>query len=126
MQPQSLSPEHLLALAPQVLDIEGEALRALSTRLDAGFADAVALILACTGRVVVSGMGKSGHVGSKIAATLASTGTPPSSCTRAKQPRRPRHDRTQRCCAGLVEFGREQRNCQHRAADQARGAKLLR
>ena len=76
MQPQSLSPEHLLALARQVLDIEAEALRALSTRLDAGFSDAVALILACTGRVVVSGMGKSGHVGSKIAATLASTGTP--------------------------------------------------
>ena len=76
MQPQSISPEHLLALARQVLDIEAEALRALSTRLDAGFADAVALILACTGRVVVSGMGKSGHVGSKIAATLASTGTP--------------------------------------------------
>jgi len=76
MQPQSLSPEHLLALARQVLDIEAEALHALSSRLDAGFADAVTLILACTGRVVVSGMGKSGHVGSKIAATLASTGTP--------------------------------------------------
>ena len=76
MQPQSLSPEHLLALARQVLDIEAEALHALSSRLDAGFADAVGLILACSGRVVVSGMGKSGHVGSKIAATLASTGTP--------------------------------------------------
>lgn len=76
MQPQSLSPEHLLTLARQVLDIEAEALHALSSRLDAGFADAVTLILACTGRVVVSGMGKSGHVGSKIAATLASTGTP--------------------------------------------------
>jgi len=59
-----------------VLDIEADALRALSTRLDAGFADAVHLILACSGRVVVSGMGKSGHVGGKIAATLASTGTP--------------------------------------------------
>jgi arabinose-5-phosphate isomerase len=66
----------LLALARQVLDIEADALRALSTRLDAGFADAVQLILACSGRVVVSGMGKSGHVGGKIAATLASTGTP--------------------------------------------------
>jgi arabinose-5-phosphate isomerase len=66
----------LLALARQVLDIEADALRALATRLDHGFADAVQLILACTGRVVVSGMGKSGHVGSKIAATLASTGTP--------------------------------------------------
>jgi arabinose-5-phosphate isomerase len=66
----------LLALARQVLDIEADALRALSSRLDGGFADAVALILACTGRVVVSGMGKSGHIGGKIAATLASTGTP--------------------------------------------------
>ena len=76
MQPQHTAPEHLLALARQVLDIEADALRALSTRIDAGFADAVHLILACTGRVVVSGMGKSGHIGSKIAATLASTGTP--------------------------------------------------
>ncbi|MBS0310950.1 MAG: D-arabinose 5-phosphate isomerase, partial [Proteobacteria bacterium] len=70
MRPQPISTEHLLALARQVLDIEADALRALSTRLDAGFADAVQLILACRGRVVVSGMGKSGHVGSKIAATL--------------------------------------------------------
>ena len=76
MRPQPTSNEHLLALARQVLDIEADALRALSTRIDAGFAHAVHLILACTGRVVVSGMGKSGHVGSKIAATLASTGTP--------------------------------------------------
>ena len=76
MHPQAPAPEHLLALARQVLDIEAEALRTVSTRLDNGFAQAVSLILACTGRVVVSGMGKSGHVGSKIAATLASTGTP--------------------------------------------------
>ena len=76
MHPQPTSPEHLLALARQVLDIEADALRALSTRLDLRFADAVHAILACTGRVVVSGMGKSGHVGCKIAATLASTGTP--------------------------------------------------
>jgi len=76
MRPQQTPLEHLLTLARQVLDIEADALRALSTRLDAGFADAVHLILACSGRVVVSGMGKSGHVGGKIAATLASTGTP--------------------------------------------------
>jgi len=76
MRPQPTSSEHLLALARQVLDIEADALRTLSTRLDAGFADAVHLVLACKGRVVVSGMGKSGHVGGKIAATLASTGTP--------------------------------------------------
>lgn len=76
MHLQSNSPEHLLALARQVLDIEIDALRAVSSRLDRQFADAVHLILACTGRVVVSGMGKSGHIGCKIAATLASTGTP--------------------------------------------------
>ena len=76
MHPQPTSPEHLLALARQVLDIEAEALRMLATRLDHGFADAVRLILACSGRVVVSGMGKSGHIGGKLAATLASTGTP--------------------------------------------------
>jgi arabinose-5-phosphate isomerase len=76
MRPQASSSEHLLTLARQVLDIEADALRALSTRLDSGFADAVNLILACNGRVVVSGMGKSGHIGGKIAATLASTGTP--------------------------------------------------
>jgi arabinose-5-phosphate isomerase len=66
----------LLAQARRVLDIEADALRAMAGRLDRGFSDAVALILACRGRVVVSGMGKSGHVGGKIAATLASTGTP--------------------------------------------------
>ena len=76
MHAQSPRPEHLLTLARQVLDIEADALRVMASRLDAGFADAVTLILACTGRVVVSGMGKSGHVGGKIAATLASTGTP--------------------------------------------------
>ena len=76
MRPQPPSPEHLLDLARHVLDIEADALRTMSTRLDNGFADAVRLVLSCSGRVVVSGMGKSGHVGGKIAATLASTGTP--------------------------------------------------
>ena len=76
MRPASPTPEDLLVLARQVFDIEAEALRLMSQRLDGDFARAVALILACTGRVVVSGMGKSGHVGGKIAATLASTGTP--------------------------------------------------
>ena len=76
MRPASPTPEDLLVLARQVFDIEAEALRLMSQRLDGDFAHAVALILACTGRVVVSGMGKSGHVGGKIAATLASTGTP--------------------------------------------------
>lgn len=69
-----------LQLAHQTLEIEAEAILALKSRLsdrpDDAFARAVALLLACTGRVVVSGMGKSGHIARKIAATLASTGTP--------------------------------------------------
>jgi arabinose-5-phosphate isomerase len=69
-------PEHLLALARRVLAIEADAVQKISARLDASFARAVALILACHGRVIVSGIGKSGHVGRKIAATMASTGTP--------------------------------------------------
>ncbi len=65
-----------LAVARQVLEIEARALHHLISRLDAGFVTAVEKILACSGRVVVSGMGKSGHVARKIASTLASTGTP--------------------------------------------------
>jgi arabinose-5-phosphate isomerase len=72
----SLNPEQTLHLARQVLITEADAVRALAGRLDQNFYRAVELILACRGRVVVSGMGKSGHVGHKIAATLASTGTP--------------------------------------------------
>ncbi|MEK7796299.1 MAG: KpsF/GutQ family sugar-phosphate isomerase, partial [Pseudomonadota bacterium] len=59
-----------------VIQIEADALAALAQRVDAQFARACEIILAGTGRVVVTGMGKSGHVGNKIAATLASTGTP--------------------------------------------------
>ena len=65
-----------LSLAAQTLDIEAAALIGAKSRLGPGFARAVAAVLACQGRVVVMGMGKSGHVGRKIAATLASTGTP--------------------------------------------------
>lgn len=69
-----------LQLAQQTLQIEAEAILALKSRLAAtqndAFARATALLLSCHGRVVVSGMGKSGHIGRKIAATLASTGTP--------------------------------------------------
>ncbi len=65
-----------LELARSVLNIEAHEITALAARLDANFEAAVQLILQCQGRVVVSGMGKSGHVGGKIAATLASTGTP--------------------------------------------------
>lgn len=64
------------ALARQVLDIEAAALTRLGTRLDAAFVRAVELCLACRGRLVVLGMGKSGHIASKLAATLASTGSP--------------------------------------------------
>ena len=62
--------------ARAVLAAEAAGLRALAASLDQRFADAVQRLSACTGRVVVSGMGKSGHVGRKIASTLASTGTP--------------------------------------------------
>ncbi len=65
-----------LDLARQVLRIEGEAVLALGARLDGAFLQALALILNCKGRVIVSGIGKSGHIGRKIASTLASTGTP--------------------------------------------------
>ncbi|WP_295854138.1 KpsF/GutQ family sugar-phosphate isomerase [uncultured Xylophilus sp.] len=65
-----------LRLAHETLDIEAAAVTGLKARLGDGFAEAVRAILACRGRVVVMGMGKSGHIGRKIAATLASTGTP--------------------------------------------------
>lgn len=65
-----------LQLARDVLLLEANEISALANRLDECFTDAIKLILNCTGRVVVSGMGKSGHIGGKIASTLASTGTP--------------------------------------------------
>lgn len=68
--------ERSLKLARQVLCIEADAVRALADRIDVNFVRALELLLACKGRVVVSGMGKSGHIGRKMAATLASTGTP--------------------------------------------------
>ena len=69
-------PAQVLRLAHDTLDIEAAAVLGLKRRLGDGFAVAVELMLQVTGRVVVMGMGKSGHVGRKIAATLASTGTP--------------------------------------------------
>jgi arabinose-5-phosphate isomerase len=66
----------LLASARRALAIEAHAVAALAPRLDGGFANACRVCLACEGRVVVTGMGKSGHIAGKIAATLASTGTP--------------------------------------------------
>jgi arabinose-5-phosphate isomerase len=69
-------PAALIRLAREVLETEASAITALIERLDGSFTDACRLMLACRGRVVVTGMGKSGHVANKIAATLASTGTP--------------------------------------------------
>ena len=69
-------PADPIAAGRRVLSIEAEALSALGSALDESFDAAVQLILKSEGRVIVSGMGKSGHVGAKIAATLASTGTP--------------------------------------------------
>jgi arabinose-5-phosphate isomerase len=66
----------LLASARRALSIEASAVAALVARLDASFAAACHLCLACVGRVVVTGMGKSGHIARKVASTLASTGTP--------------------------------------------------
>lgn len=65
-----------LLSARRVLALEAEALQSLASSLNGDFVKALGLLAAATGRVVVSGMGKSGHVGHKIAATLASTGTP--------------------------------------------------
>jgi len=72
----ALSPVDDIEVARSVLAAEAAGLRALAASLDHRFAAAVERLAACTGRVVVSGMGKSGHVGRKIASTLASTGTP--------------------------------------------------
>jgi len=70
------SDDAFLDAARRVIGIEAEGLGLLAASLDGSFARAVRLILKARGRVIVSGMGKSGHVGRKIAATLASTGTP--------------------------------------------------
>jgi arabinose-5-phosphate isomerase len=71
-----VDPAALIAAGRRALEIEERALAALIPRLDASFARACSLCLDCRGRVIVTGMGKSGHIAGKIAATLASTGTP--------------------------------------------------
>ncbi|MFI9654296.1 KpsF/GutQ family sugar-phosphate isomerase [Guyparkeria sp. GHLCS8-2] len=76
MELNALHPDNLLRMAREVIDIEREAIDALPARLDQAFVDACRLMLNCEARVIVTGMGKSGHIGGKIAATLASTGTP--------------------------------------------------
>ncbi|MCX5694000.1 MAG: KpsF/GutQ family sugar-phosphate isomerase [Candidatus Omnitrophica bacterium] len=67
---------NVIKRAKEVLEIEAQAIRLLKTRLGKGFIKAVELILKCKGRVVVSGMGKTGIIAQKFSATLASTGTP--------------------------------------------------
>ncbi|MDR2837395.1 MAG: KpsF/GutQ family sugar-phosphate isomerase [Azonexus sp.] len=74
--PSRHTPERALELGRQTLTIEAAAVAALAERLDGAFVRAVDLILHSRGRVIVSGMGKSGHIARKIAATFASTGTP--------------------------------------------------
>jgi arabinose-5-phosphate isomerase len=74
--PETPTNDELLALAREVLDIEARAVETLKTRLDDNFIAACNLCMQTSGRIVVTGMGKSGHVSNKIAATLASTGTP--------------------------------------------------
>ena len=64
------------ALGIAVLQTEAEAIQALIERMDSSFQQACEMMLRCEGRIVVTGMGKSGHIGNKVAATLASTGTP--------------------------------------------------
>lgn len=71
-----VQPERALALARETLHTEAQAVAAAAERLGGAFVQAVQLVLSGSGRVVVMGMGKSGHVGRKMAATLASTGTP--------------------------------------------------
>jgi arabinose-5-phosphate isomerase len=71
-----MSADDILKAARRVLEVEADAVRALADRLDDRFTQAVGLLHRCRGRVVVSGMGKSGLVGKKLAATLAATGTP--------------------------------------------------
>lgn len=68
--------EQFCRLGLAVIEIEGNAVLALASRIDENFANACRYLLKCQGRIVVIGMGKSGHIANKIAATLASTGTP--------------------------------------------------
>jgi arabinose-5-phosphate isomerase len=75
-EPPAFDAQRALALAARTFEIEARALQGLAARQGEAFAGAVQAMLACKGRVVVMGMGKSGHVGRKTAATLASTGTP--------------------------------------------------
>ncbi|VAW65422.1 D-arabinose 5-phosphate isomerase [hydrothermal vent metagenome] len=75
-QRPAINPQQIKKLGLAVIDTELDAVNALKSRIDERFVKACELMLHCEGRVVVTGMGKSGHIGNKMAATLASTGTP--------------------------------------------------
>ncbi|WIO73760.1 KpsF/GutQ family sugar-phosphate isomerase [Porticoccaceae bacterium LTM1] len=76
MTPKPVTPDSLIHTGRRTIQIEAEAVQQLEGRIDKAFVRACELMMAVEGRVVVTGMGKSGHIGRKIAATLASTGTP--------------------------------------------------
>lgn len=76
MKTPLIASPHALVLAREVINIEAAAVLALTQRVDDNFLRALNIILSCEGRVIVSGMGKSGHIARKIAATMSSTGTP--------------------------------------------------
>ncbi len=73
---ENIDAAELISIGQRVLTAEAEAIQELHPRLDDNFVKACRIMFACTGRVVVTGMGKSGHIAGKVAATLASTGTP--------------------------------------------------
>lgn len=101
----NIDSDKLKKLALAVIDTELEAINQLKTRINDDFVRACEYLLQCEGRIVVIGMGKSGHIGSKIAATLASTGSPAFFCpSRRSQSWRSRHDYQQRCGVGLIKL----------------------
>jgi hypothetical protein len=114
----------LQSLGLAVIRNEAAAVAALAERIDGNFARACAYMLACEGRIVVTGMGKSGHIGGKIAATLASTGSP----AFFVHPGEASHGdlgmiTSQGRGAGPVQLRGDQRAAHHRAPHQAaRGA----
>lgn len=76
MTPKGVDQQGIEALAKAVIETEMQAIGALLERIDQPFLSAVSLLLSCRGRIIVTGIGKSGHIGNKIAATFASTGSP--------------------------------------------------
>jgi arabinose-5-phosphate isomerase len=92
-----------LEQARRVLDLESQAIARLHERLGAEFLKGVEMIGQCQGRVVVTGMGKSGLIGRKLAATSPASASQPSSCIPLMAPRRCRHDGAWRRAAGGIE-----------------------